>query len=129
MRVGTSLPANLLFRLLRQIFRKKLVKIDVLTLEDPLTKFGCMDGRAADWEVDGLVEGPASRSSPIGGPRRSSHPGGGGTWLALALWRSADLALALLSAEDEIGGGDVQRRRISSRTVEEIRAANSSETG
>ena len=43
------------------------------------------DGRAADCEVNGLVDGPASRSSPIGGPRRSSHPGGGGTGLALAL--------------------------------------------
>ena len=73
------------------------------------------------------MEGPASRSSPIGGPRRSSHPGGGGTWLAL--WRSAELALALWSAGDDVGGGAVERRRISSRTVEEIRAANSSETG
>ena len=76
------------------------------------------------------MDGPASRSSPIGGPRRSSHPGGGGTWLALALWRkSAELALALWSAGDEVRGGAVERRRISSRTVEEIRAANSYKTG
>ena len=75
------------------------------------------------------MDGPASRSSPIGGQRRSSHPGGGGTWLALALWRSAELALALWSAGDAVRGGAVERRRISSRTVEEIRAANSPETG
>ena len=75
------------------------------------------------------MERPASRSSPIGGPSRSSHPGGGGTRLALALWWSAELAPALWSAEDEVGGGAVERWRISSHTVEDVRAANLSETG